>query len=255
MGFWTAWKFLTIFPGPAFRGKSPVRLGSSLPWFPLVGLILGAILMGLDQMFDLFLPHLVNSALLLATLVILTGALHLDGFIDTCDGFAVKSSAADRLKVMADSYAGGFGVCGGACLLILKMSCIVSLPDELRAVGLLLTPALARWGVTYAILAFPSAREGGLGDLFRQGTSWTMMPAVTMIALVIASAFLSWIGPALVAGLWLVTFFIARGLSARLGGLTGDTYGAIIELSEVAVLMSIAIIGKAGGNSWLGSYL
>lgn len=255
MGFWTAWEFLTVFPGPALREDSRRGLGSSLPWFPLVGLILGAILMGLDQLFDLFLPQMVNSALLLVTLVILTGALHLDGFMDTCDGFAVRTSAADRLKVMADSHVGGFGAAGAGCLLILKLACILSLPDELRAAGLLLTPALARWGVAYTILAFPSARKGGLGDLFRQGTGWAMMPTVTLVALVIASAFLTWIGPALVAGLWLMTLLIARGLSARLGGLTGDTYGAIIELSEVAILMSVVIIGETGGTSWLGSYL
>jgi len=255
MGFWIAWKFLTIFPGPTYRGESGKGLGSSLPWFPLVGLILGAILMGLDQLFDLFLPLLVNSALLLVILVILTGALHLDGLMDTCDGFAVRSSAADRLRVMADSHVGGFGAAGAGCLLILKLTCIISLPEELRAAGLLLTPALARWSVAWAILAFPSARKGGLGDLFRQGTGWTMMPTVTLIALIIAAAFLTWIGPALVAGLWLVTLIIARGLSARLGGLTGDTYGAIIELSEVAILMSVVIIGETGGTSWLGSYL
>ncbi len=216
-----------------------------------MGLILGGILLGLDQLFDLFLPPLLNSALLLVTLVILTGALHLDGFMDTCDGFAVKSSEEARLKVMTDSRVGGFGAAGACCLILLKFSALVSLPIELRAVGLLLMPVLARWSVAYIILAFPSARKGGLGDLFKEKTSWIMMPVATVIALGITTGLLSWIGLALAATIWTIAFLIAKGLSIRLGGLTGDTYGAIIELAEVAILISIVIIGKAGGTSWL----
>lgn len=251
MGFWTAWQFLTIFPGPSTRDEKGRGLGSSLPWFPIIGLILGGILLGLDQLFDLFLPPFLNSALLLVTLVILTGALHLDGFMDTCDGFAVKSSAADRLKVMADSRVGGFGVAGACCLILLKFASIVSLPEDLRAVGLLLMPVLARWSVAYAILAFSSARKGGLGDLFKERTGWMMMPITTLIALAIAAGFLTWVGPVLMVSVWIIVFLIAKGLSSRLGGLTGDTYGAIIELCEVAILIAVVIIGEAGGTSWL----
>ena len=183
--------------------------------------------------------------------VILTGALHLDGFMDTCDGFAVKSSANDRLKVMADSRVGGFGVAGACCLILLKFASIVSLPEDLRAVGLLLMPVLSRWSVAYAILAFPSAREGGLGDLFKEKTNWIMLPIATIITLGIAVGFLNWIGIVLMAGIWILTFLIAKGLSYLIGGLTGDTYGAIIELCEVAILIAIVIIGEAGGTSWL----
>ena len=251
MGFWIAWQFLTVFPGPSIKDDDGHSLGSSLTYFPIIGLILGGILLGLDQLFDLFLPQFLSSALLLVALVIMTGALHLDGFMDTCDGFAVKSTIEDRLRVMSDSHVGGFGVAGACCLLILKFAAIVSLPDELRAVGLLLMPVLARWGVAYSILTFPSARKGGLGDMFKGKTSWIMMPITTFIALAIAIGFLSWIGLVLLALLWVITFLIAKGLSFLLGGLTGDTYGAIIEISEVAVLIGIIIVGEAGGISWL----
>ena len=251
MGFWIAWQFLTIFPGPSPKDGRKHGLGSSLPWFPVIGLVLGGILLGLDQLFDLFLPQLLNSALLLVALVILTGALHLDGFMDTCDGFAVRSSAAERLKVMADSHVGGFGVTGGYCLLLMKFAAISSLPPELRAAGLLLMPVIARWSVAYTILAFPSARAGGLGERFKEKASWVMMPIVTIITLGIAAGLMSWIGPALVAGIGVVAFLIAKGLSFRLVGLTGDTYGAIIELAEVCILIAIVIIGEAGGTSWL----
>ena len=251
MGFWIAWQFLTIFPGPTIKDDKGRGLGSSLPWFPVIGLVLGGILLGLDQLFDLFLPQFLASALLLVTLVILTGSLHLDGFMDTCDGFAVKTSAADRLKVMADSRVGGFGVAGACCLILLKFASIVSLPEDLRAVGVLLMPVIARWSVAYVILAFPSARKGGLGDYFKENASWIMIPIITIITLGIAVGFLSWIGVVLMAAIWMIVFLIAKGLSILLGGLTGDTYGAIIELTEVFTLIAIVIIGEAGGSSWL----
>lgn len=251
MGFWRAWQFLTVIPGPAIRGDEGGGLGSSLPWFPLIGLLLGGVLLGFDQLFDLFLPRFLSSALLLVILVILTGALHLDGFMDTCDGFAVKACREERLRVMADSHVGGFGVAGAACLILLKFAAIVSLPSELRAVGLLLMPAIARWSVAYTILAFPSARKGGLGDLFKGKTAWTMIPVATIIAAGIAAAFLGWIGIALVFGIGGTAVLMGKGLSLRLGGLTGDTYGTIIETADVLVLVAIVIIGEAGGTSWL----
>ncbi len=88
MGFWIALRFLTILPSP-FRGEpSPQKLGRSLGYFPVVGLVVGGILFGIDRGLSLLLPSVVVNALLIAALVILTGALHLDGFIDTCDGLA-----------------------------------------------------------------------------------------------------------------------------------------------------------------------
>ncbi len=253
-GFWTALQFLTIFPAPA-RIYGNTGLGSSLWYFPLVGIFLGGILLALDQLFQLFLPEILIGALLLVTMVVLTGALHLDGLMDTCDGFAVRMSSDERLKVMADSHVGGFGVAGALCLLLVKFAAVVSLPGELRAVGLILMPVIARGAVIYPILAFPSARKGGLGDLFKQETGRGMIYVTAFFTLAFTSIFLFWIGPVLIAGVWLISFILAKMLSRRLGGLTGDTYGAIIEVSEACILIGIIIIWEAGGTSWLGSYL
>ncbi|MDY6912724.1 MAG: adenosylcobinamide-GDP ribazoletransferase [Chloroflexota bacterium] len=255
MGFWTAWQFLTIFPGPSNWGTDQEGIGNSVACFPLVGLVLGAALLGLDQLFNLFLPELLTSALLIVILVIFTGALHLDGFMDTCDGFAVKRSAAERLKVMSDSRVGGFGVAGACCLILLKYIALLSLPLGLRSAALLLTPTLSRWGSAYAMLAFPSARKEGLGQTFKHQTRWPMLLIATTITMALASVFLSYIGPVLMAATWLIVFLPARAFSSRLGGLTGDTYGAIIEISETCILIAMIIIDKAGGTSWLGSYL
>jgi len=255
LGFWTAWRFLTVFPAPGGRGLSESGMGRSIAYFPLVGLILGAILVGLDQVLGLFLPPLLVSALLVVSLILLTGALHLDGLMDTCDGFAVRSSAVERLEVMADSRVGGFGVVGACCLILLKVISLITMPVGLRAVALLLMPALSRWSAAYAITAFPSAKKEGLGQMFKARTSWLNIGMATVIAAALAATFLGYIGAALVVVVWVITFLLARILSLRLGGLTGDTYGAIIELSEVTNLILIIVIGKLGGISWLDLYL
>jgi adenosylcobinamide-GDP ribazoletransferase len=196
---------------------------------------------GLDQLLGLFLPSLLVSALLVVSLIVLTGAFHLDGLMDTCDGFALRSSAAERLKVMADSRVGGFGVVAACCLILLKYVSLITMPAGLRAVALLLMPTLSRWSATYAITAFPSAKKEGLGQMFKAGANRLNMGVATVIAVALAATFLSYAGVALVVVVWVITFLLARILSSRLGGLTGDTYGAIIEISEVANLILVII--------------
>ncbi len=251
MGFWTAWRFLTILPAPGTRGTGTEGIGSSLPFFPVVGLILGGALLGLDRLFDLFLPPFLTSALILVAMVILSGALHLDGFMDTCDGFAVRKSPEERLRIMSDSRVGGFGVAGACCLILLKFAALFSLPDELRAAALLTAPSLSRWTASCAILAFPSAKKTGLGQMYKEKASpWTAVIG-TIIALAIAAGLWSYLGVAIVGGIGIIALLIGMALSNRLGGLTGDTYGAIIEISETCLLIGAVIIGKAGGTSWL----
>lgn len=251
LGFWTAWQFLTILPAPGNKGTGERGIGTSIAYFPVIGLIIGGVLLGLDQLFDLFLPRFLIDALLIVALVILTGALHLDGFMDTCDGFAVKTTAEDRLRVMSDSRVGGFGVAGACCLILLKFASLVSLPEELRAVALLLMPTISRWGAAYCILSFPSARKQGLGQMYKERAGWLVLAIATLLTLAIVSIFLTYIGPVLVVAIWLIIYLVAKGLSYLLAGLTGDTYGFMIEVSEVCILIAIIVIDKAGGTSWL----
>ena len=118
---------------------------------------------GIDRGLSLILPSVVVNALLIVVLIILTGALHLDGFIDTCDGLA-GDSPQRRLEIMSDSQVGAFGIVGVCGLLLLKYVALLSLPDTLRLAGLLLMPALSRWTMAYAIFAFPCvSKTSGLG--------------------------------------------------------------------------------------------
>ncbi len=256
MRFWIAWQLLTIIPSPPhYRGYSVEDLGRSISFFPIVGLFLGLVLFGLDYLLGLFLPSIVVNILLIIALVILTGALHLDGFVDTCDGLVVRSSASDKLRIMADSQVGVFGVVGGCCLILAKFAALFALPEGLRASALILMPTLSRWGMVYAIYAFSPAKAEGLGWAAKQRTNWKGMATATIIALILALALLSWWGAVLLAALCLILWAVSKYLSSRFGGLTGDNYGAINEFAEVAVLILAFIIAELGGTSWLGSFL
>lgn len=241
MGFWAALQFLTVFPTPLHDKVTDKACGQALTYFPLIGLILGAILLGLNYALNFILPSSVVYALLIITLAILTGAHHLDGFIDTCDGIIAGKSKAQRLAIMSDSKVGAFGIAGAILLLLLKY---VSLSSAPALQALLLMPALSRWTVVTSIFAFPYAKSSGMGLAFKQGATWNRLVIATAIALIAAVALLKWWGPILVAALWLITFGISSYFYSRLGGLTGDNYGAINEIAEVLVPLFLIIIWR-----------
>jgi adenosylcobinamide-GDP ribazoletransferase len=242
LGFWAALQFLTIFPTPLRHEVTARTSGQSLTYFPLVGLILGAILLGLYYGLSLILPPAVVMALLIIALIILTGAHHLDGFIDTCDGDFAGKSKRERLVIMSDTRVGAFGIVGVVLLLLLKYAALSSVSVILPA--LLLMPSLSRWTMVSVIFTFPYAKKSGMGLPFKLGATWQRLAVATIIALVVAVVLLKWWGVALMAVLWLITFGIAGYFRSRLGGLTGDSYGAINELSEVLVLLLIILIGR-----------
>jgi adenosylcobinamide-GDP ribazoletransferase len=241
LGFWAALQFLTIFPTPLSHRVTARTSGQSLPYFPLVGLILGAILYGIHYILSLILPSSVVNVLLIITLVILTGAHHLDGFIDTCDGVIAGKSKKERLAIMSDSKVGAFGIVGAILLLLLKYASLSSVP---MLPALLLMPTLSRWAMVSAIFTFPYAKRSGMGFAFKHGATWQRLTIATIIALVVAVVLLQWWGLALMAALFLIAFGIGSYFRSRLGGLTGDNYGAINEISELSVLLLIILIGR-----------
>ncbi len=242
MGFWASLQFLTIFPTPLRHEVAERTSGPSLPYFPLVGLILGAILLGLYYGLILILPSSIVTALLIIALVVLTGAHHLDGFIDTCDGVFASKSKKERLAIMSDTKVGAFGIVGVVLLLLLKYVSLFSVSEILPA--LLLMPTLSRWTMVSMIFIFPYAKSAGMGLPFKQGATWQRLTVTTVIALIVAVVLLKWWGLLLMAVLWLIAFGIAGYFRYRLGGLTGDSYGAINEISEVIVLLLIILIGR-----------
>ena len=256
MKFLAALSFLTIIPLPLRREISPDDVGRSMIYFPVVGAIIGFILAGLSWLFSLFLPPAIANGLLIAVLVVISGALHLDGFVDTCDGIAGHKTVEDRWKVMHDSRAGAFGIVGVVLLLLIKYVSLNSVPDNLLMATLVIMAVVSRWAMVYAIFAYPYARPSGLGKIFKQGANWPRFAAATIITLAVAIGMARWAniayfylaGPAIMLVIWLVVVGMATYFKRKFSGLTGDTYGAINEVTEVCVLIFISLLAY---NQWL----
>lgn len=254
LGFFISLRFLTIIPWPWRREAGPEEVGRSIVYFPLVGLFLGLVLVGCDELFGLRLSTSLTSILLIVVMIILTGALHLDGFIDTCDGAFVRSSPAERLKIMADSHVGSFGVVAACCLILVKYVALSDVPEDMRVSALVIMPALSRWSMVYAIFAFPYARPVGTGQAFKEQTNWQGTAIATLIAALISAVLAGWSGLAVMGALWLVIFGVAVFLKRRLGGLTGDSYGALNELSEVLVLILLPLLADVLSTNFIGPW-
>jgi adenosylcobinamide-GDP ribazoletransferase len=244
--FLYALQFLTIISIPWRREVSPEELGRSAGYFPVVGLIIGLVLVGLDWLFGLILPSAVANALLIVSLVVITGVLHLDGFVDTCDGIAGHKTAEDRWRVMHDSRVGGFGIVGIVLLLLVKYVSLNSIPLPLMMTTLVLMPVISRWATVYAIFAYPYAKPSGLGKAFKQGTNWLRFTMATLIALVVVVGLAQLVGLAIMFLIWVMAVVMAAYLKGKFSGLTGDTYGAINEVAEVGVLILVTLLARLG---------
>ena len=241
MGFWAALQFLTIFPTPLRHDADSKIYGQSLAYFPLVGLLLGVILLGLHFGSKFLLPETVTNTLLVTTLVVLTGAHHLDGLIDTFDGIFAGMSREERLAIMSDTSVGTFGIACVILLLLLKYVCLFHVS---MVPALLLMPTLSRWVMVMAIFIFPYAKSAGMGIGFKQAATWQRITVASAIAIIVAIAVLTWKGLILIAALFIIIFGVAFYFRSRLGGLTGDIYGAINEIGEVTVLLLIILVGR-----------
>lgn len=246
MSFLAALQFLTTIPLLPRRKLNPEELGRSLGYFPVVGLLIGLMLAALSWMLGLILPAAVVNILLVIALVVITGALHLDGLADTCDGLGGYRTPEERLEVMRDSRIGGFGAIGVSCLLLAEYVSLNSVPVGLLMGALVLMPVLSRWAMVYAVFAYPYARPSGLGKAFKQQATWQKMVIATIVALAVAMILFQLAGLALMLGVWLITLAMAAYLKRKFGGLTGDTYGAMAEVTEVGVLILVLLLAGLG---------
>jgi adenosylcobinamide-GDP ribazoletransferase len=238
----SALHFLTTIPLLPARPYSHDEFGKAVGFFPLVGLVMGGILAGANYLLTLIFPAPVVSALTLAVWITLTGALHLDGFLDACDGLLGGHDESSRLEIMRDERIGAFAFAGGALLILLKFVALDSAGSyQLSAVSLLLAPTLGRWSLSLAIVAFPYAREKGLGRGVKDYATWRQLLLATLIALAVAFLIAQWLGLALMVVVALVVWFCARFAMQRIPGLTGDIYGAICEITELVVLLLLLV--------------
>jgi adenosylcobinamide-GDP ribazoletransferase len=245
IAFIAAVQFLLLSPAFIRRAFTPQEMGQAAGFYPLVGLLLGAVLAAADFLLGFLFPVQVRSALILVLWIILTGALHFDGFLDTCDGLLGASSAENRMQIMRDERVGAYALASGALLLLTLFSSLGAIAHE-RWAALMLAPVLGRWGVTLAVVAYPYARPAGLGRDVKDHARRPQVAIATLTVLGVVTA-LAWLSrsyappAALVAASliwWLGTRFILR----RIPGMTGDTYGAINMLIEAVVLLTFVAL-------------
>jgi adenosylcobinamide-GDP ribazoletransferase len=215
------------------------ELGRAVGFFPLVGVLLGGVLVTFDWGLSFLFPASVRAALDLALWVALTGALHLDGFLDACDGLFGGRTVESRLEIMRDERVGAFGLAGGVMLMLLKFSALAAAPR--RTLALFLAPVIGRWAMAFVLIGFPYARPQGLGRAMKDHAGWGQLALATAVALVAAVLTRGWWGLVALAaagtGAWLAACFVR----SRLPGLTGDVYGAICELVETVVLLVLVV--------------
>lgn len=239
--------FLTILP---VRLRYPVAEGAAgraVAYFPLVGALLGAVVAGADTLFRVVLPVGVASALDIALLAVFTGGLHLDGFVDSCDGLLGGRNPERRLEIMRDSRAGSFGAAGLTFLLLIQYTALSNVHGIWRPAGLIVLCVLSRWAMVLALALFPYARAAGLGSPFHDALSRVSVAVAGVLALLIGAALLAR-DPVALLGMVVASALVALGggwwIQGRLGGLTGDSYGAIEQMSWT--LMLLVLVARHG---------
>lgn len=211
----------------------------------LTGLIIGVMLSGLDTVLQtLHTPRFLENVLISLTWVGITGGLHLDGAMDTADGLSVQDPDR-RLQVMADSVTGAFGAMAAIAILLIKVAALTDLTQG-RIWALILVPAWARWGQQMAIASYPYLKAEGKGAFHKQALPsihyawpWALLLAGLGLVMPVTSSMMSILGSFTCGA-------IALGWGAwfhqKLGGHTGDTYGAVVEWTEALSLGAIAIL-------------
>ena len=260
--FGAALQFLTRLPIP--RGMAPASheaedFRRSTAYYPAAGFAIGLILAAGGWLLSYALPAWPAAVLTTALWVGLSGALHMDGLMDTADGLLSHRSRERMLEIMKDSRVGAMGVVAGSLAVLLRAALLASLleaPGELAALGLLVIPIWSRSFLVTAIAGWPYARaEGaGLGGLFRTvkaGQAWAaalLSAALTSAAL---AAFGAWSPAGSALALFLaaaIAYAVGAALSAaatrKLGGLTGDVYGALNELIELSLMTALLVYVK-----------
>lgn len=235
-----ALQFLTCLPVSLKAAPGPVDWGRSVLAYPLIGLLIGGLLAGLQFLVGHADP-LLQAALLTAAWALVTGGLHLDGLADSADAWVGGHGDRERtLAIMKDPRSGPAAVSTVMLVLLLKFAALAALLKTEAWTALLLAPVLGRSVLLALLLTTPYVRPGGMGSVLAahlpRTTGALALLLVTTAILLTEKA--GWIALATALAVWPL---LRRMMMRRLGGMTGDTLGATVELSEAAILVSLAL--------------
>ncbi len=244
--FLAGFRFLTIIPVPWQCEKDGRFFKASLLLFPLIGLLIGELSSTVAALCGTFLPGPLTILLGLLLLAGISGGLHLDGLADSLDGLLSSRPRERALEIMRDSHIGAMGVIGLVFLILAKYAALLTLPREAMLQALLLMPLIGRTAIVMSMAVLPYARKGeGLGLLFYSSSS-RLVAILGLLSAVIVVAFVS-SGSVLL--IFVAVLLTVAGFSwwcfVKLGGATGDTLGAVCELGELSVAVSLSIVFAA----------
>lgn len=240
--FCTALRFLTLVPISWRAEEDSHHFAEALVFFPAVGALIGAGGALLAALLLAFFPQPVAVVASLVYLAFVSSCLHLDGLSDSADGLLSSRPREQSLLIMRDSRAGAMGVVTVVCVVLAKYAALSAMPPKLFCLALLFMPLAGRCAILLSMARLPYARkEGGLGALFY--SSYSKNAAfLALLALVVVLAVLA---PGrllpVVAGVLVANVLFNRWCRARLGGATGDTLGAVCELSEAVTAIAFTV--------------
>ena len=237
--FFAALQFLTLFPRPGWMQHSPNEVGRSAIFFPVVGLLLGLILVLVNFLLLAFASAGLLSVILVTLLAFMTRGLHLDGLGDTFDGLGAGGDRERVLNIMDDSHIGVFGLIAIVLVLFFKIHALESMDvDRWRA--LLVAPILGRWAMV--LLAYRStAAKAGLGSNLIEHLQTRHFVLATLLTMLLVAAIFRGNGVVMMAWVAIFTILSKSYFHRRLGGVTGDVFGAVEELSETSVMVLLAL--------------
>jgi adenosylcobinamide-GDP ribazoletransferase len=241
--FWIALQFLSSLPIRLPGMPAPQALGRSLLFYPLVGLLFGGLLWALNALLS-GAPLLLHAALLLTVWVLLSGALHLDGLADSADAWLGGFGDRERtLTIMKDPRSGPIAVVTLVLVLLLKFAALLALIEQGHGVVLVIVPLIGRAALLGLFLTTPYVRAGGLGqalaDHLPRQAGWQVLAVSALVCVLIAGLFNGLVALALAT---VVFVWLRQVMMRRLGGTTGDTAGALLELLEMTLLVGLALL-------------
>ncbi len=234
--FFAAIAFLTRLPAGKLATFDAADVAHSSGWFPLIGLLLGAIYAFATVLLRTHLPPGVIAVLLIVLDALLTGALHFDGLADTADGFGGGKSREEVLRIMRDHAIGSYGGLALATLVVMKTTAYTGLLQQNNWLpAVILAPAMGRWSMLLLTATLPYARQSAsvIEGMGKRALFWGTVPVV--VALLVAQSVRGWVA-------WAVTTILTGAFGIycrrRIAGITGDTLGANLQLCESAALLS-----------------
>ncbi|MGC8976106.1 MAG: adenosylcobinamide-GDP ribazoletransferase [Candidatus Ratteibacteria bacterium] len=239
-------QFLTIL---RFKEIDENDLPYSLIFFPLCGLIIGFLSLIINKYLLKFLSLIFVDTITVFFIIFITGAIHIDGVSDTFDGIFGGKNKNEILKIMRDKNIGCFGVLSILFVVLSKIFLLNSIKN-FKFQTIILFPILSRWAIVYSIYFFNYARDYGKAKIFFDNINGKIFIYSTILSCVLIFLSGGINSLSLFLPVIILTYILNKFFSKKIGGLTGDTIGAIVEFNEILILLIISIFNGKIIKAW-----